>query len=432
MDKRKIFKNDDLDTFSSDEQKTIENMMSKYYYSYRSKQQQFFKSMQLLKNDHIRYIRQALDNLSMGYQSLDASRPWLIYWNVHALDLLGVELEEKMKKRIIAFLSKCQNETGGFGGGPGQMSHLAPTYASVNALTILGTEEAYESINRKTLYQFLSSLKTKEGGFLLHKDGEIDVRGCYTALSAAKLTNILDDELAKGVADYIYRCQTYEGGISAYPGNEAHGGYAFCGLAAMMILKETNKLDIENLMYWCTRRQMSFEGGFQGRTHKLVDSCYSFWMGGCFPLAQALLYLQLDELTEEQAKIYSYLQWNPEKELKIKSVDKNSTKIEELDDPFPELLDTEWFFDQTGLQEYILLCCQNEKGGLRDKPGKSRDYYHSCYSLSGLSIAQHNPSGSLSVLGDKENELCSTNPIFNVCRDKVAKILKHFSDKEFI
>jgi protein farnesyltransferase subunit beta len=28
-------------------------------------------------------------------------------------------------------------------------------------------------------------------------------------------------------------------------------------------------------------------------------------------------------------------------------------------------------------------------GGLRDKPSKMRDYYHSCYNLSGLSVSQH-------------------------------------------
>jgi protein farnesyltransferase subunit beta len=114
---------------------------------------------------------------------------------------------------------------------------------------------------------------------------------------------------------------------------------------------------------------MSFEGGFQGRTHKLVDACYSFWMGGCFPLAQAILYLKLDELSDTQAKIYDHLQWNPEKILNVKPVDQMTT-FEELENNFPELLDTEWFFDQTGLQEYLLLCCQYEKGGLRDKPGK--------------------------------------------------------------
>ena len=50
--------------------------------------------------------------------------------------------------RAVDFLGRCQNPDGGFAGGPGQLSHLAPTYAAVNALMILGTKEAYEVINR--------------------------------------------------------------------------------------------------------------------------------------------------------------------------------------------------------------------------------------------------------------------------------------------
>ena len=34
---------------------------------------------------------------------------------------------------------------------------------------------------------------------------------------------------------------------------------------------------------------MAGQGGFQGRTNKLVDGCYSFWQGGCFPLLHAAL-----------------------------------------------------------------------------------------------------------------------------------------------
>jgi protein farnesyltransferase subunit beta len=34
---------------------------------------------------------------------------------------------------------------------------------------------------------------------------------------------------------------------------------------------------------------MTFEGGFQGRTNKLVDGCYSFWVGALLPLIQAVL-----------------------------------------------------------------------------------------------------------------------------------------------
>lgn len=30
-------------------------------------------------------------------------------------------------------------------------------------------------------------------------------------------------------------------------------------------------------------------GGFKGRTNKLVDGCYSWWVGGCVVLAESLL-----------------------------------------------------------------------------------------------------------------------------------------------
>ena len=36
-------------------------------------------------------------------------------------------------------------------------------------------------------------------------------------------------------------------------------------------------------------RQMKYEGGFQGRTNKLVDGCYSFWQGGAFPIIHMVL-----------------------------------------------------------------------------------------------------------------------------------------------
>lgn len=51
----------------------------------------------------------------------------------------------------------------------------------------------------------------------------------------------------------------------------------------------------------------------------------------------------------------------------------------------PEL----WQFNQAALQEYILCCCQCARGGLIDKPGKTKDFYHTCYCLSGLSVSQH-------------------------------------------
>ena len=50
--------------------------------------------------------------------------------------------------RVVQFLSRCQHEDGGFAGGPGQLSHLAPTYSAILSLAVLGTQEAYDCIDR--------------------------------------------------------------------------------------------------------------------------------------------------------------------------------------------------------------------------------------------------------------------------------------------
>lgn len=44
------------------------------------------------------------------------------------------------------------------------------------------------------------------------------------------------------------RCQNWEGGIGGVPGMEAHGGYTFCGLAALVILKKERSLNLKSLL----------------------------------------------------------------------------------------------------------------------------------------------------------------------------------------
>ena len=50
---------------------------------------------------------------------------------------------------------------------------------------------------------------------------------------------------------------------------------------------------------------------------------------------------------------------------------------------------TDRFNRTVALQEYILLLAQHPRGGLRDKPPKNADYYHTANNLSGISSAQH-------------------------------------------
>lgn len=103
------------------------------------------------------------------------------------------------------------------------------------------------------------------------------------------------------------------------------------GLLVGSVLPETSNTDFISFPFqqWASMRQMEFEGGFQGRTNKLVDGCYSTWQGGVFPLLRS------------------------------------SATLAKLDPT-----STTWDFDRSALKEYILTAGQSPKGGLRDKPGK--------------------------------------------------------------
>ena len=134
-------------------------------------------SSNLRREKTISFLLKGLKHLSEGFQYLDASRPWLVYWIIHSLELLNVSIQGQQKSDIINFLAKCQCPSGGFAGGPGQVPHLAPTYAAVNALVILGGEEAYQVINREKLAQWMNKLRQDDGSFVMHEGGEVDIRG---------------------------------------------------------------------------------------------------------------------------------------------------------------------------------------------------------------------------------------------------------------
>ncbi|KAK6155185.1 hypothetical protein DH2020_009433 [Rehmannia glutinosa] len=244
-------------------------------------------NFELRRDNHIEYLIRSLKQLGPNFAVLDANRPWLCYWIIHSIALLGDCVDDKLENDVIEFLQRCQDPNGGYGGGPGQMPHLATTYAAINTLITVGGHKSLSSINREKLYAFLLRTKDTSGGFRMHDGGEVDVRACYTAISVASVLNILDDRLIQNAGDYIVSCQTYEGGIAGEPGSEAHGGYTFCGLAAMVLINEVNRLDLPALINWVVFRQ-GVECGFQGRTNKLVDGCYSFWQGGVAAIIQRL------------------------------------------------------------------------------------------------------------------------------------------------
>ncbi len=331
---------DGYSTVSSRQQCETEDVVLRCLLHARSLEEQGFGgevqgSLTLQRQRHVEYLLSGLETLNTGHASLDASRPWLCYWILHALSLLQALPDEAMLNRVAAFLARCQDKDGGFGGGPGQMPHLAPTYAAINALTEIGTDYAYSVVDRKGLHRFLCSMKDASGGFTMHQGGEVDVRGSYCALSAAALCGVLSPKLKQGAGDYILRCQTYEGGLGGEPGNEAHGGYTFCAVAAMVLLGELHRLDTVRLQRWVLNRQMALEGGFSGRANKLVDGCYSFWQGGLLPL----LTPGLGERTH------------------VHLAAEDLVELKELGGG-NGTLNNYCFFDPEALQRYILAACQ--------------------------------------------------------------------------
>ena len=423
----------------------------------------------LLKRlSHVKYLCKALAKQLPWYLSAyDASNGWMLYWITHSLSMLGVADDvfklNRLGSRIVDFLTKrCQRlgeDTGGFGGGPQQLPHTAGTYAAVNAIYNVGREDGYEGIDRPAVYRYLLSMKDKDtGGFRMHHDGEIDIRATYCAMSVASLLNMLTPELCEGAAEFAIRCQTHEGGMGGEPYNEAHGGYAFCGLAALVIMHRVTgclspsfrpRLNLKKFRRWLCSRQMHLEGGFQGRTNKLVDGCYSFWQGSAaavLQIAQRMRNRRCGKKGPSGISDGSKLIGGTQGERReIKLVEGMGLKEGEgkeggrkkgdagegkdvpawLRAPTPGEVSPSFSFhegiealvtDQEKLQRYILFCCQRldgglgENGGLRDKPSLKPDFYHTCYVLSGLSVAQHSGQSGPTVYGAKENLLVSTCP----------------------
>ncbi|KAK1444771.1 geranylgeranyl transferase type beta subunit like protein [Babesia gibsoni] len=286
---------------------------------------------------HIQYIARHLTlsgppkTIPLGH--LNCSQPWIVYWTIHSLRVLGVDILQ-YKERVVETLLECWDPlNGGFGGGVGQIGHLATTYAAVCCFKML---DCIRLLDVGTMRKFLRDMKQDDGSYTVHRGGERDVRGSYCAIATASMMGILDDELVANVASCIAACQGYDGGIAGEPNLESHAGYVYCGTAALKLIGALNRIDTDRLRQWCLMRQTP-QLGYQGRPHKLVDACYSFWIG-------ATLAMVGEEIPDSYEQPYSML------------------------------------------KTYLMFISQSPLGGFRDKPGKSADLYHTCYALSALEI----------------------------------------------
>ena len=378
---------------------------------------------------HYNFAKKLMSKLPGGYSSLDSGYPWLLYWVTNIITMCkdNYALNQKDKMQFVQILKELQHEDGGFCGSPKGHAHLISTYAAVMAIVNLGIPEAYDIIDINKMKNFLLKMKNNQfdinqkpsytdkngvylitrdknnefisyhtaypGTFQNHINGESDLRSTYCAMVVASVLNLINyddlenDPITKGVVNNIKNCQTFEGGLGPEPFCEAHGGYSYCGIATLVLLKKLNEIDTNSFVRWLVNRQMTKEGGFNGRTNKLVDSCYSFWQGSIFNM----IYMGDNKFT----------------------------------------YDMELLYDQLSLQAYILFACQNlQNGGLIDKPGKFPDLFHTNYATAGLSLSQECLKDNFKVAlnSDLDDVFEKMNPIYCVTQEKIEKALKYYAN----
>lgn len=250
---------------------------------------------------------------------------------------------------------------------------MVPLYGNIILLGLLDSEEAYSMVDQKAFYDFLMSCKNPDGSFSQFPGGETDLRCTFAALFIAWIINIITPELVAGLVEFTASCQNYEGGFSPVPDCEAHGGFTYCGIGIMHILNRMDAININKAIRYIADRQVPYAGGFCGRTNKLVDSCYSWWIGS------------------PARTITNHLNIEP-------------------------------FWDDVAMSEYILRACQMTTGGLRDRPPHITDPFHTLYGSAGLCI-----SGNLEGLGDLPTiESVSSIPI-----ERFNHIKSYFERKPF-
>lgn len=127
---------------------------------------------------HVQFLHRQLGHLPAMFTAADPSRPWIFYWCLAGLTLLGEDVVI-YRKRLVSTAASMQNATGGFAGGFGQTSHLATTYATILSLALVGGDEAFEVVDRRSMWRWLCSLKQPGGGFQMAIGGEEDVRYAF-------------------------------------------------------------------------------------------------------------------------------------------------------------------------------------------------------------------------------------------------------------
>lgn len=159
-----------------------------------------------------------------------------------------------------------------------QWGHLAMTYTALAILLALGDD--LSRVDRQAIIRGVAATQRQDGSFSATVEGsEQDMRFVYCAASICTMLDDWGTVDRERMKDYILSGIRYDYGISQHMEMESHGGTTFCAVAALEMSGQLRGLPpalLDRMKRWLVMRQSD---GFQGRPNKLVDTCYSFWIG---------------------------------------------------------------------------------------------------------------------------------------------------------
>lgn len=341
-----------------------------------------YDNLKIFRNEHFDFVKRMYKNKSALGRKSETFSIWNPAYFLFPLIVLDYEDKDELRKYkddCITYLRNRIGKEGVFSGFYLDNPHVVTNYAVLMAIALIGMEEGYKLVDRQKTYKFLMSLKLPNGAFMTSRDMEYDLRSTFTAVLIAYEYNILTPELKEGVAEYVFSCVNEDGGFSPRPGCESHAGYVHSAIGILYLLNRLDDINLNSVIRWIAERQMQFSGGFQGRPNKLVDSCYSWWIG-------------------------------------------SSSRI------ISEHLNIEPFWNVEAMTDYLVRSAQALSGGFRDHQPTSPNYFHTLYGLAGLCVSGLRSFGE----GEDHIELPILDNLVCCPKDLVEKMHKYFYSMPFV
>lgn len=215
---------------------------------------------------HINYWRRNLKTfLPHHYTGNDSNRMLLAFFILSATDILGdlqTALSSEERQGYIEWIYSCQLPEGCFRPSPAtdlgnlrdeqnaiwDPAHIAGTFFALLSLVLL--KDDLGRVKRREILLWLTKLQRPDGSFgqTLGENGRVeggnDTRFGYMATGIRWILRGNIEGSVDGVPDIevdkFVRCvqmsETYDGGISEAPFQEAHAGFASCAICSLYLL----------------------------------------------------------------------------------------------------------------------------------------------------------------------------------------------------